>query len=92
VYTEVQKLDLFDDLQQHLDALHAAGVMVCYAARNTKLLGKDSVGQGALASGDHLSLRLRKGKTPAKVAVARKVKLGLLSKRSRIRLGRNCTK
>ena len=40
MYTEVQKLEVHVDLQRYIDALDAVGISVCFAVRNTTLVGR----------------------------------------------------
>jgi transcriptional regulator with XRE-family HTH domain len=76
VYSQVQKLDVFDDLQQHIDALDANGVSVCYATRDTKLVGKDWVDKTPWPVTLIYLSAFTKGKVPPNLAVARKVVVG----------------
>jgi transcriptional regulator with XRE-family HTH domain len=75
-YSQVQKLDVFDDVQQHIDALDAAGVSVCYATRDTKLVGKDWVDKTPWPVTLIYLSAFTKGKVPPKLAVARKFAFG----------------
>lgn len=76
VYTEVQKLDVFDDIQQHVDALDAADISVCYATRNTKLVGRDWPDKTPWPVKIVYLSAFKKGMVPAKMAVSRKINLG----------------
>jgi hypothetical protein len=40
-FPEIQKLEIFTELQRHIDALYSAHVSLCYATRDTKLVGSD---------------------------------------------------
>lgn len=37
MYSEVQKFEVYDELQKHIDALKAMGVSLCYAVRKLRL-------------------------------------------------------
>lgn len=37
MYSEVQKFEVYDELQKHIDALKAMGVSLCYAVRKQRL-------------------------------------------------------
>jgi transcriptional regulator with XRE-family HTH domain len=40
-YSEVDKLVVFAEIQRHLDALATTGICICYATRETRLVGAD---------------------------------------------------
>ena len=75
-YTEVQKLDVFADLQRHLDALDAAGIAICYATRNTKLVGGNWEDKTPLPVKLVYLSAFEKGKVPTTMAVSKKIKIG----------------
>lgn len=76
LYNEVQKLDVFEELQQQVDALDDAGISVCYAIRNTKLVGRDWVDKTPWPVKIVYLTAFTKGKVPPKMAVPHEVRLG----------------
>jgi len=76
LYTEVQKLDVYDELQRHIDALDAANISLCYATRNTKLVGRDWKDKNPWPVTLLYFSAYHKGEVPDKMAVPKKVSIG----------------
>jgi transcriptional regulator with XRE-family HTH domain len=74
-YSEVQKLDVYDDLQRHLDALDAEEICICCASRRTQLVGRDWPDKTPWPVTIVYILAFEKGKAPEKFAVAKKVSM-----------------
>jgi len=72
-FSEVQKIDAFAELQQHIDALAAFSVSVCYSTRDATFVGRD------WANKEPMPLRLfylsafHKAKVPPKMIVPKKI-------------------
>jgi transcriptional regulator with XRE-family HTH domain len=76
LYTEAQKLDVYDELQRYIDALDTANISVCYATRDTKLVGHNWQDKSPWpVTLVYLSV-FHKGKVPDKMVVPKKVALG----------------
>jgi transcriptional regulator with XRE-family HTH domain len=76
LHSEVQKLEVHADLQRHLEALDAADISVCYATRNTNLVGANWQDKTPWPVKVVYLSAFHKGKVPNKIAVSRNVGLG----------------
>lgn len=76
LYPEVQKLDIFDELQAHIDALAAAGVSLRYATRKVRLGFRDNAEARPLEASVVYIVTYPAGKEPSQFATPRKFKLG----------------
>lgn len=75
-YSEVQKLDVHDDLQSHIDTLAGLNVSLRYATRQVALaVGANRTGQALPASVVYL-VTYPAGKEPDRFATPRKFRLG----------------
>lgn len=76
LYSEVQKLDVHDELQGHLDALTASGVSLRYATRKVRLGFRDSAEARPIEASVVYIVTYPAGKEPAQFPTPRKFKLG----------------
>ena len=76
LYSEVQKLEVHADLQRHLEALDAGGISVCFATRNTNLVGANWENKTPWPVKLVYLTAFHKRKVPDKMAVPRKIGLG----------------
>ena len=76
LYTEVQKLDLYDELQAHIDALAGAGVSLRYATRKVRLGFRDNAEAQPFEASVVYVVTYPAGKEPTRFATPRKFKLG----------------
>lgn len=74
-YSEVQKLDVHSDLQQHLDAIATAGFAICAATRRTKLVGQHWADKTPWEVTLVYLATVPKGHEQTKIAVPRRVQL-----------------
>jgi transcriptional regulator with XRE-family HTH domain len=76
-YSEVQKLEVFEDLDRYIDALNRLGFTLVHAVRRVRLRFKsDKVAEPWDTAVLYL-MAAPKGKEPGRVVVARKVQLGI---------------
>jgi transcriptional regulator with XRE-family HTH domain len=76
LYAEVQKLDVYDELQRYIDALDAANISVCYVTRSTTLVGRDWPDKTPWPVTLVYLSAFHKGQVPDKMAVPKKVVIG----------------
>lgn len=76
LFSEVQKFEVYDDLQRHIDALKAMGVSLRYAVRPIKLqISADPAAKPWEASALYV-VTYPAGKEPERFATPRKFKIG----------------
>lgn len=76
LYGEVQKLDIYDELQAHIDALAGAGVSLRYATRKVRLGSRENAEAQPFEASVVYVVTYPAGKEPAQFATPRKFKLG----------------
>ncbi|ABE46906.1 helix-turn-helix domain-containing protein [Polaromonas sp. JS666] len=77
MYSEVQKLEVYDDMQAHIDALKNLGVSVCYAVRKLLLkIGTESDSKPMPVAALYL-VTFPLGQEPSHFATPRSARLGL---------------
>lgn len=77
MYSETQKLDVYDDLQSHIDELRRYNVDLCYAVRKVQLrMGTPNDGAPIPAAILYI-VAFPLGKVPDRFATPRSVNLGL---------------
>lgn len=74
LYSEVDKLDIYAEIQQHLDALDRNGIGLCYAVRETKLVGKDWVNKTPMPVTLVYITAGKKGNLPERFVVAKAIR------------------
>jgi transcriptional regulator with XRE-family HTH domain len=72
-FSEVQKLDVYADLQMHIDELTKANISLCYAKRHTKLVCKDSTDKTPWSVTILYLIAFKKGEEPKQFMVPRAV-------------------
>ncbi|MDG2524208.1 helix-turn-helix transcriptional regulator [Stenotrophomonas sp. HITSZ_GD] len=75
LYSETQKLDVFDDLQRHIDALRALGVSLCHGARKVRV-GQAVPGREPWVATVLYVIATRVGEEPGQIAVPRAARVG----------------
>jgi len=76
LYTETDKLDVYEELQRYLDKLDAAGIAVCYARRETKLVSKDWIDKTPWSATLLYISAFPKDQPLKKLVVPRKMRIG----------------
>jgi len=76
LYSEVQKIDVYDELQSHLADLKAMGVSLCYAIRKLQYKVKDDPSVKPLPMAGLYVVAFPLGKEPKEFATPRAVGIG----------------
>jgi transcriptional regulator with XRE-family HTH domain len=76
VYSEVQRLDVYREIQDTLDALRSAGVSVCCSTRKTTLAGSNWVDKTPWPVTVLYVFAFGVGKEPSVIAVEKAVRIG----------------
>lgn len=77
LYSETQKLEVYADLQAHIDALSALEVSLCYATRKVAISwNAEEPKKSSTPSSVLYVLAYPSGQVPKQVAVARKSRIG----------------
>lgn len=75
-YREIDKLDIYAELQKYIDDLDAAGVTLGYSSRKTALVGKDWPDKTPWRVTLVYLSAFNKGTCPAKMAVPKAINIG----------------
>lgn len=76
LYSEVDKLDVYHEVQQYIDALDGLGISIAYAKRKTKLTNENWQDKTPWSVVILYLGAFRKGEVPEKVIVSKKVVIG----------------
>lgn len=75
-YGEMEKLDVFDDLQRLVDRLASLGISLCYAAREMTVVGSNCVDKTPMPVKLAYVSPVKKGAEPTKLVVSKPIRLG----------------
>jgi hypothetical protein len=76
LYSEVQKLDVYAELQGYIDTLAEAGISLCYATRHTKIVGRNWVDKTPWPVTVFYLSAFKKGSEPKQFLVPRSIQIG----------------
>lgn len=77
LYTEVQKLDVYEEIQRHIDELKAFGVSLCFAERRLQMkLGTGDVGDKPVPLAALYVVAFPLGKEPGQIAMPKAGRIG----------------
>jgi transcriptional regulator with XRE-family HTH domain len=72
-FSEVQKVEVFAEIQQHIDTLASLGISICYATRDTTFVGRNWMNKEPMPVRLLYLSAFYKGKVPSKMIVPKKV-------------------
>ncbi|ALN61494.1 helix-turn-helix family protein [Lysobacter antibioticus] len=75
LYSETQKLEVYEDLQRHVDALRALGVSLCHGSRKVRV-GLAQPGIDPLIATVLYVVAFRVGHEPAQIATPKAARIG----------------